>query len=161
MLNSHAFERTVAPPGGTLQELLVQRGQATWLDLPDRRGRLNFEWDLGAEVGGPFSLAMAAEFPVGGEGSESKSRVIGLGTGGLALNYLVEAPGPNRDFIMNCFNWLAERDFNVRVGYEDEQRTVIDVVRGGEIIILKRFAWYGLPGFLALVGLFLAWRRKH
>jgi hypothetical protein len=158
VLQSHVVERTIAPPGGVLQELLVQRAKHSWLDLPDPRGRL-FVWDFDTEPSGPFSLAMSAELPVGE--AEEDTRVVALGAASLVLNYFVEAPGPNRDFAMNCFNWLAERDFNVRLHFEPKQRAVLDVVRGTELLTLQRFAWYGLPGLLALIGLVLAWRRKH
>ena len=97
---------------------------------------------------------MATEFPVG----ELEARVIGLGTSNLASNFYF---GDNRDFLMNCFNWLADREFNVRVALRPDERTVIDVVRGTEILWLRRFAWYGLPGLLAAVGLLLAWLRKR
>ena len=154
VLRSASFERSVAPAGGTLQDLLVQRNRHAWLDLPDARGRYDYSWDLGNESSGAASLAMATEFPVG----ELEARVIGLGTSNLASNFYF---GDNRDFLMNCFNWLADREFNVRVALRPDERTVIDVVRGTEILWLRRFAWYGLPGLLAAVGLLLAWLRKR
>lgn len=159
VLQMHALERTVAPPGGTLQELLVERDGNAWSDLPGATGVGDFDWDMSREARGPFALAMAGELASREDGR--RARIIGLGGGSIALNYFVEAPGTSRDFIMNCFNWLAERDFNVRLNAKRDERAMLDVVRGEEILTLQRLAWFGLPGLLALVGLFLAWRRKH
>jgi len=159
VLQMHAIERTVTPPGGTLQELLVQRSANAWSDLVGPTGVGDFDWDMSREANGPFSLGMAAELAPTSD--DTRARIVGLGSGSLALNFFVEAPGTNRDFVLNCFNWLAERDFNVRINFRPNERAVLDVVRGDEILTLQRITWYGLPGLLALVGLFLAWRRKH
>jgi len=61
---------------------------------------------------------------------------------------------------LNSANWLAEREFNVRVRRYREERTMMDVTRGTEIVQLRLIAWWGLPGLFAAVGLFLAWRRR-
>ena len=85
--------------------------------------------------------------------------VLGLGGSGLmAANQLFGES--NRDFMLNVFNWLAERDFNVRIGFQQDKRRQIDVIRGTEVIWMRRIAWYGLPGLLLAMGLFLAWRSR-
>ena len=175
MAYARAFERGVAPPGGSLQALLTQNDRATWRDLPlDRTGAHDplagrHDWVLtpGREEAGPQVLAMAAEFPV--EGAEGlalddprrRARVVGIGMSAMGSNADFGAGSTaNRDLLRNAFAWLAEREFSLRVELRRDEGAVLDVYRGTEVITLRRFAWYGLPGVLALVGLVLAWRRR-
>lgn len=148
------FERGAVPPGGSLQDILVQRKKEAWNDRRDVNGRYDYVIEMGAERFGPFSLAMASELPLG----EQEARAIGIGSGVMAANQIFGES--TRDFLLNGFNWLAERDFNVRVGFRADKRTQIDVLRGTEILWIRRFAWYGLPGALLAVALLLAWRRR-
>lgn len=155
-LSTRSFERGATPAGGSLQDLLVQRNQYTWRDLPGPKGeRYDYRLSMGTERIESVSIAMAAEYPVGD--ADEEARIVGIGAESMASNSLFFA---NEDFLKNCFNWLADRDFNVRVAFKQNERTVIDVLRGTEIIWLRRVAWYGLPGLLALVGMLLAWRRR-
>lgn len=151
---SLAFERGIVPSKGTMQELLIQRDRNAWKDLPDANGRFDYVWNFQVEETGPFALAMASEVPMG----ETTSRAVAIGSGLMAANQLFGES--NRDFMLNVFNWLAERDFNVRIGFQQDKRRQIDVIRGTEVIWMRRIAWYGLPGLLLAMGLFLAWRRR-
>lgn len=173
-INTRSFERGMAPNGGTLQSLLAQNAKGAWIDLPlfigqhDPRTGYNWSVDVGREkIGASYSLAMASEFPV--EAGEDvplddprrRARVVGIAMPEMASNALFASnQTANRDFLLNCFNWLAERDFNVRVSLRKDERTMLDVYRGTELITLQRFAWWGLPGLLAGIGLLLGWRRK-
>lgn len=152
---SLAFERGAISAKGNLQNLLVQREQHAWGDIPDREGYYDYTWSFQAEPSGPFSLAMSSELPVG----DATARAVALGSGLMGANQLYGES--SRDFLLNAFNWLAERDFNVRVGFRKDLRTQLDIDRGTEVIQLRRFAWFGLPGCLLLVGAFLAWRRTR
>lgn len=154
VVRSLAFERGGLSSKGVLQDLLVQRQQHAWADLPGPNGRLDYSWDFSNEATGPFSLAMAGELKL----DEAEARVVALGSGVMGANQLFGES--SRDFMLNVFNWLAERDFNVRIGFRKDTRSQLDVVRGTEILWVRRFAWFGLPGALLLVGIVLAWRRR-
>ena len=178
VVHSRAFERGVAPSGGSLQALLTQNDRGTWLDLPrSPRGEYaadglhNWSLDAGREKNGSMAVAMAAEFPAGlpVESAEDlplddarrRSRVVGIAMPEMASNGIFQAGSTgNRDFLLNCFNWLAEREFSLRVAMRRDAPTTLDLNRGTEIILLRRVAWWGLPGLLALVGGLLAWRRR-
>ncbi len=166
---SRSFDRGQAPQGGVLLDLVTTRGHGSgytfWLDYPDEAGQYN--WSPGIEEPTvAVRIAMSSEFPVGEransevadfESPPERARVLGVACSEFASNALFDF---NRDFLMNSFNWLAEREFNVRVRRHREERTMVDVARGSEIIGLRRFAWWGVPGFCALVGALLAWRRR-
>jgi hypothetical protein len=166
---SRSFDRGQAPKGGLLLDLLTTRGQGGgayfWLDYPDESGQ--YDWAPGVEEPTQaVRISMSSEFPVGERANlevpdfdnpPDRARVLGVACSDFAANALFSF---NRDFLMNGINWLVEREFNVRVRRHREERTMLDVNRGTEIIALRRFAWWGLPGFFALVGAFLAWRRR-
>lgn len=166
---SRSFERGQPPTGGTLLDLMVSpnraQGRETWLDLPDDQGNYDQFPDI-AEPRGAVRLAMAVEFPVGERANSEeadfdnlpeRARIVGIACSDFATNALFNY---NRDFLLNSANWLAEREFNVRVRRYREERTMMDVTRGTEIVQLRLIAWWGLPGLFAAVGLFLAWRRR-
>ena len=141
------------------------QGRETWLDLPDETGIYDQVPDI-AEPRGSVRLAMAAEFPVGERANRGeadfdnppeRARIVAVACADFAANALFNY---NRDFLLNSANWLAEREFNVRVRRYREERTMMDVTRGTEIVQLRRVAWWGLPGLFACVGIFLAWRRR-
>ncbi|MFT6363106.1 MAG: hypothetical protein ACJAZ8_001518 [Planctomycetota bacterium] len=161
---SRSFDRGQAPAGGVLLDLMTSPRE-TWLDLPDERGNYDQFWDV-TEPRGSVRLAMAAEFPVGERANSDeanfdnppeRARIVAVACADFAANALFNY---NRDFLLNSANWLAEREFNVRVRRYSEERTIMDVTRGTEIVQLRRVAWWGLPGLFALVGIFLAWRRR-
>ena len=173
-VHTRSFERGPAPPGGTLQALLTQNDRGTWLDLPrngrgeyDPAGLHNWSLDPGRETAGSQALAMAAEFPLDGvddlplNDPRRRSRVVGIAMPEMASNAVFQAGNTgNRDFLLNAFHWLAEREFNLRVRLRRDAPTTLDLYRGTEVITLRRVAWWGLPGTLALVGMLLAWRRR-
>ena len=166
---SRSFDRGQAPAGGTLLDLMTSpnraQGRQTWLDLPDAQGNYDYFGDI-TEPRGAVSLSMAAEFPVGERANSDdasfdnppeRARVVGIACADFASNALFNY---NRDFLLNSANWLAEREFNVRVRRYREERTMMDITRGTEIVQLRRVAWWGLPGIFAAIGIFLAWRRR-
>jgi len=163
---ARTFTRGTPPQGGRV-DALVATPRESWLDLPDAQGEHDWRYDpRRGERAGPLAIAMAVEFPplsggAGAEGGELQPRRWGrvlafgsaeaLGNGSLRFS---------RDFLLNAFNWLAERDWRLNVRPRDLDRRQLDLVNTRALSIVNRIAFMGLPGAFALIGLALAWRRR-
>lgn len=171
---SRAFQRGTAPPGGRLDPL-VQTSGDTWLDLPDARGRHDWRFERERERPGPLTLAMALEFAPRGLGAGAERPPAEAGVGELPRERevarvvafgAVEAIGNGpfrytRDFVLNAFNWLCERDWRLSVRPRDPDVRTLDVVNTDALAKIYRVAVLGLPGGVALLGLLVAWRRRR
>ncbi len=154
---SRSFDRARVPAGGTVQQL-VASPEESWRDLPGPDGQLDFRHDPASEELGRQALAMVAELPIDAEATRF-ARLVALGSPTFLSNEFFET---NRDFALNTFNWLGDRDFRVRVRARDPFQSRIDPRRGPEMAWAARTAIWGLPGAALLFGflLFLARRRQ-
>ncbi len=164
--NSRAFRRGTPPAGGVLLDLMRTTSPYAWADLP--RGN-NHDWshDPVREPSGPFSLGMSVEYEPKtaraiselSEGDEIRqARAVGLAGAHIFANENFET---NRDFAVNVFNWLAERDFRLTVSILDPDRGRIDVRRGSALSWVNRIGVWGLPAVCALLGFLITWLRRH
>lgn len=166
---SRAFSKGTTPTAGRLDALVVAPPD-TWCDLPDARGKHDWRFDAERErPRGPIVLAMALEFPPrgvdagergeDGEPLERKvARVVAFGSAEAMGN------GPfqfTRDFLLNSFNWLTERDWRLNVRPRDPDRRRIDLVNTNALAVINRVATLGLPALVALLGIVVAWRRRR
>ena len=155
-----SFGRGGVPGGGSLEDL-ISTGTEAWRDLrdPATPGRpRNWRFDRGREERGRWSLCKVAYLRGAGTGLENEGRILGIASAGFLGNGLFTV---NRDFLLNSFNWLAERDHRVQVRPREFQPTLLDVERGHGLAILTYVLWLGLPGACIAVGIVLAWRRRR
>lgn len=153
---TRSFDRGRTPAGGLLQELLTSP-KDTWRDLPGTDGGVpNYRWDADRESLGQFALAMFAEVP--GTNPERYGRVQALGT---VIALLDESFETNRDLLLNSFNWLADREFRVRLAKRRETRPTLDVDDAGTLSAVRGLALFGLPGISLILGLALFFRRRR
>ena len=102
---------------------------------------------------------MVAEFPTpaNGNGEPGQARVLGLASTGFFTNGTFDS---NRDFIVNAFNWMAERDYRVRVSPRDPGVSFLDLRHGAALPVLGWTVRVVIPLASILVGAFFAWRRR-
>lgn len=162
LVQTRGFERLSPPRDGVLLDLF-RSADSAWRDLPSL-GRFDWSYDNSRESIGSVSLGMTLQYPPddgearGGIGEEiPEARVAALGTRLALANEHFEL---NRDFVLNLFNWLAEREFRLSVSVRDPEESRIDVRRGLALPWVNRVAIWGLPGLCALLGIFTAWKRR-
>lgn len=153
---TRSFDRGKTPTGGLLQELLTSP-QDTWRDLPGPEGELpNYRWDQGRETLGQFALAMFSEVP--GNNPERYGRVMALGT---VIAMLDDSFETNRDLLLNSFNWLADREFRVRLATKRTEQVVLDVSDASKLAVVRGVALFGLPGLSLVLGVLLIFLRRR
>jgi hypothetical protein len=154
-----SFERVIVP--GFIVEPLVTTPRDAWRDLSDANGRFDFRFDASRERREPRALAFSATSLSGASAADPQARgarVLGLASESFLSDGLFEV---NRDFALNAFNWLAEREVLVRVTTRERDPTLIDVASGPALRVLTWTLWLGLPGVFVLSGAFVAWRRRR
>ena len=141
---------------------LVSSPRECWRDLPDARGQYDFVLDHRAgEERDRFALACVAELPGRKDAAGSavrKGRVLGVASSAFFENASFDF---NKDFVLNAFNWLAEREYRLAVSPLARSETYLDLERGAARPVLSLALLLVLPGMCAVVGGFVAWRRRH
>lgn len=158
-VNSLALERGNPAVGWTTLALASSSREA-WLDLPSTTGAQDLDFDAQHESRGPHALALLSEGPgrIQGPGEEvRRPRVLGLGSSDLFSDELLDY---NRDFVLNAFNWLAERDHRVGVRPRPPGISLLEVGRGPARKRLGYVVW-GMPLACMAVGLVVAARRRR
>jgi len=157
---TNAFERSLdIAVDGTLRQSLVSSSPDAWRDLETQLG-YDFAFDSRTEERSRFALAMLAEVSVKSSGPDTalrKGRVLGFATSSFLLDGL---HANNRDFVLNAFNWMAEREYRVRVAPLEKGRAYLDLQRGAALPVLTYSLWLLLPGACIAMGAFLSWRRR-
>lgn len=149
-----AVERGEVPSGGTFVGL-VHTGDRSWRDLPRRNAAdVLFRFESDRERYARYALMGATEW-TGPSGDPS--RVVALGT-----------PDPisvefefNRDLVLNAFEWLAERDYLVRLRPRRDLDARIPPNRTGLTSAVRWTGWLGFPVLCLVVGGLLAWSRRR
>ena len=106
---------------------------------------------------------MALSFPPAdgrgeAEGERRAARVIALGAPDVFSNEIL---GRNRDFVMNTFNWLAQRDYRLVIRPREVERRVLDLTNTSALTVLNVLAFGVLPGLCAVLGLVVAVARRR
>lgn len=140
---------------------LVTSPRDSWRDLPDPNGRYDFLCDpRKGETRERAALVCVAELrastPSDG-GAVRRGRVLGVAS---ALFFENVDFAMNRDFWLNAFNWLTERDYRIAVSPLDRGESRLDLERGRARPILFYTLALGLPGLCAFLCAFLWLRRR-
>lgn len=161
---TNGFERSLdIAVDGTLRQTLVSSSPDAWRDLETAVGSdfaNDFAFDSRTEERARFALVMLAEISAAnkvGQPGLSKGRVLGFASSSFLLDGL---HADNRDFLLNAFNWLAAREYRVRVAPLQHGVAVLDLQRGSALPVLTYSLWLFLPGCCVAIGAVLAWRRR-
>lgn len=135
---------------------LIQTSEAGWAEadiLAFSRGELPRR-EAPADREGPIPVAAASM--LGG------SRVVVVGSADFALNAMLRedvAYDRGRDFVLNAVGWLTERD--ALLGLRPRPREHVKLVlQEDQLESMSLMCLFGLPGFGALLGLMVMWRRR-
>jgi len=159
--------RALAPEGERPQNSvlvdLLRSPDISWRDLPQAAGRGDWRFDQRSEEAGPFALALALAFPPADsrsdfEGERRAARVIALGAPDVFSNEIL---GRNRDFVMNVFNWLAQRDYRLVIRPREVERRTLDLANTSALTTLNVLAFGVLPGLCAVLGVVVAFARRR
>ncbi len=151
---------------------LVYAPPDSWRDLPDEDGQYDYFCDpRRGEKRGRATLVSAKELrvpdPAGSPGSPAsptsrggaveRGRVLAVAS---AFFFGNQDFSWNRDFALNAFNWLAERDYRVSVSPLKRGESFLDLERGHARPVLTYVLLGALPGACALVGAVVFLRRR-
>jgi len=140
---------------------LVQTPPEAWRDLFDARGQLDYRCNVAAGEGRErMRLAAARDLRATKDtatGAVRQGRVVGVASALFFANLDFNA---NRDFILNAFNWLAEREYRMAVTPLDRSTSFLDLERGNAKPVLVYSLWLGLPALSALIGGIVFLRRR-
>jgi hypothetical protein len=116
--------------------------------------------DPQVDIPGPVSVAVAIERgPVPGVHVQIRpTRLVVIGDSDFASNSGIM--GANADLFLNSVNWLLDREELLALSPKtfEELHLVMDARQ------LRQLFWIvalGLPGIVALLGFWIAWRRRH
>lgn len=160
--NVRALKPEGSRPANALLIDLLRSPDASWRDLPQAGGRGDWNFDQRAEEEGPFALAMALAWAPDGaveSGSErTAARVVALGTADALSNDVIAR---NRDFVLNTFNWLAQRDHRLVIRPRTVERRQLDLANTNALSVFNALAFGVLPGICVVLGLVVAFVRRR
>ncbi len=139
---------------------LISTPPACWRDLALAPGRYDYGFDpTKGEERGRFALACVAELPAARDssGAVRRGRVLGVACASFFSNAHF---GVNRDFALNAFNWLADREYRLTVAPLAKGETYLALDHGKARPVLTWTLLLVLPGLCAAVGGYIAWRRR-
>lgn len=162
---SRAFDRTPPPRAARVLDLL-RSSPESWIEPPiGDSERYDFAPDSDS-IRGRFTVAMQVAFPPPREAnaaasrndpSRAESRVVALGSVDALANHLVVT---NRDFVVNAFDWLASREYRVRVDSANRQARKLDLSDPVPVSRVHTVTVLVLPGLCLLLG-FATWRMRR
>ena len=164
MVFARPLVRGKGPEGGVLLDL-IESDSLTWADLPGPDGAGDVIYTEGAELMGPFPLAIISKFPLAqaapapedGVTARKDARVLAFGTPEVFGDLLFQT---NRDLLLNSFNWAADREFRVSISTRDPERRVVPLGEGKELLYIHRVTVIGLPLLCLALGL-LRWLSRR
>ncbi|MBM3988465.1 MAG: hypothetical protein FJ294_10985 [Planctomycetes bacterium] len=161
--NARALVPEGTRPQNSVLVDLLRSTEVSWRDLPQSGGRGDWRFDQRGEETGPFAVAMALAFPPAdsrsdAEGERRAARVIVLGASDALSNDIL---GRNRDFVMNVFNWLAQRDYRLVIRPREVERRVLDLANTNALTLLNVLSFGVLPGLCAVLGVVVAFARRR
>ena len=163
---TRSLVRAKPPKGGVVLDLL-NTSEFTWEEFPNPDGSFSYIYDEGKERTGPFTLAMTSTFPPAEMGPQlppsadsvrRECRVLGVGAPDVFANGVFDT---NRDFLVNAFNWAANREFRVSITPKARQDRRIDIGEDRTLFYLNLVAIWCLPLLSLAIGIFAAWRRRR
>jgi len=130
--------------------------QGSWRDL-DRDFRFN---PAKGEKRGPFALVVDKTLkPVKkDDGSVEQGRLVAVASAFFFDNQSLDV---NRDLVLNAFNWLAAREYQLRVKPLARSESFLDLQNSRARPILGYSLWLALPGVCAAIGLAVFLRRRN
>lgn len=150
-INARALDQGVLEGGGLLD--LVTSPAEAWLDLP-QDGQLDFALNNERESVGKQRMVMAAQRPL----NDPTLRIIGSSASNLASNTTFST---NRDFLLNAFNWLTERDFRVGVSPRDPEYNLLDLRGTTHMSVILKVSTLAIPGLCLVFAFLTYWRRRR
>jgi gliding motility-associatede transport system auxiliary component len=167
-VRARPIERGAVPAGGVLVEIAratsTSDRSVTWVDLPRSDGTYDWRPEPSREsIGGPFTVAAALTLPApraappeAGEAAP-EARVVVLATPEVFGSECLQT---NHDFALNAFNWLASREYRLSIAPRPQDRRILEVRTGDNLVKLRRIIVIGLPALCAVLGAVVAWRRR-
>lgn len=164
---ARALERGTPPQAARVLDLL-RSSPESWLELPlpGSEDRYDYQPEPTSERA-RFTLAMQVVFPparaVGprtgtSDDARLEARVLAWGSVDALANHLFAS---NRDFAVNAFDWLASREYRVRVDSRDREARRLDLSKPEPIGRVHTVAVLLLPGLCLLAGFATWWRRRR
>lgn len=135
---------------------LVQTKRESWRDL-DGDFRAN---PARGETRERLTLATVKQLPAKkrDDGSVQQGRILAVGAASFFANGLFDS---NRDFALNAVNWLAEREYRIKVAPLPRGESFLDFQRSAARPVLTYGLGFALPGLSVLVGVLVFLRRRR
>ncbi len=153
--------RSAPPPAGGDKPVVTQLATCSalgWAEFDPDDASAHF--DVHVDLAGPIPVAVAIERgPVPGVHVQIRpTRLVVIGDSDFASNGGIM--GANADLFLNSVNWLLDREELLALSPKtfEELRLVIDARQ------LQTLFWavvVALPGIVAVLGFWIAWRRRH
>lgn len=113
-----------------------------------------FKFNEGEDVEGPVSVAVAVE------NKKTGMRLVVVGDSDFFTNREI-VNGANRDFFLNCVNWLVKREFLVAIGaktIKEMRRLDLNALQLWAVTIMVMVV---VPLMAVIAGLIVYWRRRQ
>lgn len=163
---SRAFDRTPPPRAARVLDIL-RSGPESWVEAPIA-GTDRYDYAPEADdERARFSLAMQVVFPpvldagaapAAGDPARAESRVLALGSADALANHLLTT---NRDFVVNAFDWLASREYRVRVESTSRASRRLDLADPEPVSRVHTVTVILLPGLCLVLWLCTWWQRRR
>ncbi|MCY2961491.1 MAG: Gldg family protein [Planctomycetota bacterium] len=163
---SRAFDRVAAPRGARVLDLL-RSAPESWLEAPiDGTDRYDYAPENDTERT-RYSLAMQVAFPPvrnpdatlpSSDPARAESRILAIGSADALANHLLVT---NRDFVVNAFDWLASREYRVRVESTNRESRKLDLSDPVPVSRVHTVTVILLPGLCLCLGLLTLWLRRR
>lgn len=150
-----SFEGGFQTESGVVLPLITTPGEA-WRDLEPYDFRFN---PAKGEKRDRQTLVTTKQLRSvkGADGSVKQGRILALASAYFFDNDSLDV---NRDFVLNAFNWMAERDYRLSVRPLEKSESFLDFERSSAKPVLTYSLWLGLPGLCALLGIAVFVRRR-
>ncbi|HHI68958.1 MAG TPA: hypothetical protein ENJ97_06500 [Planctomycetes bacterium] len=106
-----------------------------------------------------FHVAAAGQYAV--PGKKKKARCVVLGSSEALLSYMLDRYQVNRDFLVNAFDWLADRTEMVSVAARERKSRTLPPISPQRASRLKFVALLVFPGLVLLFGLAVFFLRRR
>jgi hypothetical protein len=135
---------------------LVTSALESWRDLKPYDFRCN---PAQGERRGRHTLITTKELKStkAADGSVKRGRVLAIASAFFFDNDSIDV---NRDFALNAFNWLAEREYRISVSPLAKSTSFLDFQRSSARPTLTYTLWLALPGVCAAIGFLIFLRRR-